>query len=146
MSYIDRMPKLIRRRPTLSEKIEARVARRKSDVFLRADFADLGGYAQVGRSLRALVRRGQLLRIGQGVYARAEASILDGRPVPVKGIGLLMTEALGRLGIRSGPTKIERAYNEGKTTQVPTGRLIGVDRRVRRRLGYNGATVSFERV
>lgn len=146
MSYIDSMVRLARKPPTMSEKIEARIARRKGDVFLRADFADLGGYGQVGRGLAQLMHAGRLLRIGQGLYARAEPSILDGRPVPVKGIGQLMSEALGRLGVRTGPTQIERAYNEGRTTQVPTGRLIGVDRRVRRKLGYNGVTVSFERV
>lgn len=114
-------------------------------MFLRADFADLGEYSQIGMGLRDLVRGGTLVRIGQGLYARAEPSILDGQPAPVKGIGPL-SEALGRLGIGTGPTRIERAYNEGRTTQVPTGRLMGVDRRVRRKLGYNGTTVSFERV
>jgi hypothetical protein len=96
--------------------------------------------------LRKFVRTGKLLKIGQGVYTRAEPSILDGKPVPVKGITSLMSEALNRLGVGTAPTKIERAYNEGRTTQVPSGRLIGVNRRVRRKLGYNGATMRFERV
>lgn len=135
-----------RRPPTLSEKIETRLTRKKGDVFLRADFQDLGGYDQVGLVLRKFVRTGKLLKIGQGVYTRAEPSILDGKPVPVKGITSLMSEALNRLGVRTAPTKIERAYNEGRTTQVPSGRLIGVNRRVRRKLGYNGATMRFERV
>lgn len=131
---------------TLAEKVEARLTRKKGDVFLRADFSDLGSYDRVGVVLRGFVRSGKLMKIGQGVYTRATPSVLDGRPVPVKGITAVMSEALGRLGVKTGPTKIERAYNEGRTTQVPSGQLIGVDRRVRRKLGYNGATMRFERV
>lgn len=146
MSYIDSMSNAVRKSPTLAEKVESRIARKKGDVFLRADFQDLAGYDQVGRILQALVRAGRLIKIGQGVYARAEPSILDGKPVPVKGISSLMSEALGRLGVQTGPTQLERAYSEGRTTQVPSGRVIGVNRRVRRTMGYNGATVRFERV
>lgn len=137
---------MARKPPTLSEKIESRIAKKKGDVFLRADFQNLAGYDQVGRALRGLVHSGRLIKVGQGIYARAQPSILDGKPVPVKGISSLMSEALERVGVKTAPTRLERAYNEGKTTQVPSGRVIGVNRRVRRTLGYNGATVRFERV
>lgn len=146
MSYIDGMKPPTRKPPTLSEKVEARIARLKGDVFLRADFEDLGGYDQIGRALGTLVRAEKLMKIGQGLYTRAEPSILDGEPVPVKDITTIVSEALGRIGVATAPTRIDRAYNEGRTTQVPSGRLIGVDRRVRRKLGYGGATVGFERV
>jgi hypothetical protein len=129
---------------TLAQRVETRIARKKGDVFLRADFVDLGGYDQVGVVLRGFVRKGKLLKLGQGIYARAEPSIIDGSPTPVKGIKRLVAEALGRVGVKIKPTKLEVAYNEGRTTQVPSGRLIGVDRRVRRKIGYNGRTVSFE--
>jgi hypothetical protein len=145
-TYIDTMARALRKSPTLAEKVEARLARKKGDVFLRADFKDLGSYDRVGVVLGRFVRSGKLMKIGQGVYTRAAPSILDGKPVPVKGITAIMSEALKRLGVRTGPTRIERAYNEGRTTQVPSGQLIGVDRRVRRKLGYKGATMRFERV
>jgi len=132
------------RAKTLTQMVEKRLARKKGDVFLRADFEDLGGYDQVGVVLRGFVKRGKLLKLGQGLYTRAEPSIIDGSPAPVKGIKPLVTEALGRVGVTTKPTKLEMAYNEGKTTQVPSGRLIGVDKRVRRKIGYNGRTVSFE--
>jgi Transcriptional regulator, AbiEi antitoxin len=48
-----------------------RIDRKRGDVFLRADFEDLGGYDQVGRALRQLVRDGRLVKVGQGLYARA---------------------------------------------------------------------------
>ena len=129
------------------ETLETRMLKRmerKRDVFLRADFGDLGGYDQVGRALRRLARKGDLVRVGQGLYARARPSNITGEPVPVKGLSTL-TEALERVGIETAPTRLERAYNAGETTQVPTGRVVGVRRRVRRKVGYGGMNLSFER-
>ena len=138
MSYIDIM------RETLESRLEQRIARKRSDVFLRSDFDDLGGYDQVGRALRQLVREGKLLKISQGVYARAVPSPFGDKPVPPKGIDTLK-EALGRLGIETAPTRLEQDYNAGKTTQVPAGRRVAVSKRVRRKIGYNGISLSFER-
>jgi hypothetical protein len=129
----------------LEQRLIQRIDRKRGDVFLRADFADLGGYDQVGRILRGLVRKGRLLKIGQGLYTRAEPSILDGSPIPLKGLRALVAEALRRFGIETAPTRLEQAYNAGQTTQVPAGRVVGVHKRVRRKIGYNGTYVSFER-
>lgn len=54
----------MRRRKTLREKIEARIARTGDDVFLPREFADLGGEDQVLRALRDLVRDKCLVRLG----------------------------------------------------------------------------------
>ena len=131
-------------RSTLGTELVDRIEGTRGDVFLRADFADLGRYDAVGRALRQLVREGRLLRIGSGLYARARASTIDGAPTPVGSFRDLADEALRRLGIETAPTRFERAYSEGKTTQVPSGRRVAVTKRVRRRISYNGATVSFE--
>ena len=76
-----------------------RIDRKRGDVFLRGDFDDLGGYDQVGRVLRKIVREGRLVRVGQGLYARARRSTTTGEPVPVGGLGALK-EALCRMGVR----------------------------------------------
>ncbi len=138
------MKRRIAKGKTLTQLVEKRLARKKGDVFLRADFEDLGGYDQVGVVLRGFVKSGKLLKLGQGIYTRAKPSILDGKPAPVKAITPLMAEALGRIGVKTRPTRLEKLALEGKTTQVPSGRVIGVNRRVRRKLGYNGVTVGFE--
>ncbi|MCL2430536.1 MAG: type IV toxin-antitoxin system AbiEi family antitoxin domain-containing protein [Alphaproteobacteria bacterium] len=130
---------------TLETQLLNRIDRKRGDVFLRADFADLGGYDQVGRALRQAVRSGRLLRIGSGLYARARPSAIDGAPTPVKGLRELAHEALRRLGVRTAPTRLEQDYSAGKTTQVPSGRRLAVNKRVRRKIGYNGAVMSFER-
>jgi Family of unknown function (DUF6088) len=129
---------------TLETKLLNRIDRKRGDVFLRADFEDLGGYDQVGRALRTLIRKRQLVKVGQGLYARARTSSVNGEAVPARGLTTL-NEALQRVGVETVPTRLERAYNAGETTQVPTGRVVGVRRRVRRRIGYGDITLSFER-
>ncbi len=132
------------RAENLETRILKRIARKRGDVFLRTDFKDLGGYDQVGRVLRGLVRKGQLLKLGHGVYSRAVQTPFSDKPIPPKGLATLR-EALGRLGIETAPTRMQRAYNEGRTTQVPTGRVVAVTKQVRRKIGYNGIFLSFER-
>jgi hypothetical protein len=130
---------------SLEECLAKRIARKRGAVFLRADFDDMGGYDQIGRALRGLVRKGQLLKVGYGLYTRARPSILDGQPTPTQGLRELAAEALGRLGVETVPTRMEQAYNAGITTQVPTGRVIGIRGRVRRKIAYNGTPLSYER-
>ena len=144
VSYIDSMRKGATKPDSLEERLERRIARKRGDVFLRADFGDMGGYDQVGRALRQLVLKGQLMKIGQGLYSRARKSPFSDKPVPPKGLGTL-TEALGRLGVEVLPTRLQQANNEGRTTQVPTGRVVAVRERVRRQVGYNGVYLKFER-
>jgi hypothetical protein len=129
---------------TLEDKLLDRIGRKRGDVFLRSDFGDLGGYDQVGRALSSLVRKGALLKIGFGVYTRATQSPFGNKLLPPKGLTTLV-EALERLGIPTAPTRLEQDYNAGRTTQVPTGRVVGVRKRVRRKLGYDGISLSFER-
>jgi hypothetical protein len=129
---------------TLETRLLNRIDRKRGDVFLRADFGDLGGYDQVGRVLRELVRKGRLVRVGQGLYARVRPSMTGGDPVPVGGLSALK-EALRRVGVETLPSRLEQDYNAGRTTQVPTGRVVGVTRRVRRKVGYGGFSLSFER-
>jgi hypothetical protein len=147
MSYIVSMSTTKAREPeSLEKRLEKRLARKRGDVFLRTDFRDLGGYDQVGRVLKGLVKKGQLTKVGYGLYARATPSVLDGTPIPTKNIRELAGEALGRIGVKTGPSRYELAYNAGTSTQVPTGRVIGVMGRVRRKITYNGVPVRYERV
>lgn len=119
---------------------------KKNCVFLRKDFADLGDYDQVGRELRNLVREDKIIKIGYGLYAKAEISPFNGEIIPQKNLPALAKEALQRLGIETTASTYEKNYNMGKSTQVPTGRLIAVKSRVVRKIGYGGSFVSYERV
>lgn len=130
---------------TIADAIARKVSRSKRNVFLRSDFAPLGSYDAIGRALRQQAKNGQLVQIGYGLYAKAEVSPFTGKPVPIVGIKKLATEALGRLGKKVAPSSFEDAYNRGRSTQVPTGRTITVEDRIRRKIGYNGNYVVLER-
>ena len=130
---------------TLLTRIKMRIMRKRGDVILRSDFKDIGDYDQVGRCLLILVTEGALIKIGQGIYVRAVVSPLDNSPTLPKSLNSLAEEALKRLDILTAPTSMERSYNEGRSTQVPTGRVIGVRKRVRRSIGFKGYTLRFER-
>src|SRR5438105_14191225 len=125
----------MRQRKTLREKIEARIARQKQDdVFLPREFADLGGEDQVLRALRGLVRDGRLVRLGYGVYGRAVISQLSGEPILASAHGFLgaARQALTKLGVPWEPPEAERAYNEGRSTQIPTNPMVRVKGRFSR--------------
>ena len=131
-------------RMALEERVIQRIKRMKRAVLMREDFDDLGGYDQVGRVLRHLVAKGKVIKIGYGLYAKSERSPITGSIIPVRSLPALAKEALGRLHVQTVSTQMERDYNSGRSTQVPTGRLIAVKSRVSRRIGYNGNYISYE--
>ena len=137
----------MRRRGTLRERVEGRIAERRDDVFLPREFRDLAGEDQVLRALRELVREGRLLRLGYGVYGRAETSRLSGQPILAARGGFIdaARQALDKLGVPWEPTEYQRAYNEGRSTQVPVNPAVRVKGRFARRLAYQDAELQLER-
>jgi hypothetical protein len=135
------------RRVTLREKIRRRLARRRDDVFLTREFSDLGGEDQVLRALRDLVRAGDLVRLGYGVYGRTIRSSLSGQPILYNADGFIgaARRALDKLGVEWEPTEAEKAYNEGRTTQVPINPAVRVKGRFARRLCYQDMELRLER-
>jgi hypothetical protein len=131
----------------LRERIDERIARRRDDVFLTREFRDLGGEDQVVRALRELVQRGRLLRLGYGVYGRGETSRLSGQPMLAASGGFIgaARQALSKLGVNWGPTEAQRAYNEGRSTQVPVNPAVRIKGRFARRLRYQDAELQLER-
>lgn len=129
---------------TLENKIKYRVKRSKESVFMPQDFIDLSDRNQIGRALRKLVIAEILIKIGSGLYAKARRSPYSGNIVLEKGLSDLAKEALFKLGVPVVQSRGQRNYNKGKSSQVPTGRVIGVKSRVSRRIGYNGKYVTFE--
>ena len=122
-----------------------RIKRSAVPVFMPNDFKDLSDSDQIGRAFRNLIKEKLLIKIGQGVYARSKISQLSGEPTLEKPIRDLAIYALAKLGIKVVPSSYEKAYNAGKTTQVPTGRVIGIKGRISRKIGYNGRYVTFEK-
>jgi hypothetical protein len=136
------------RRITLRQRIEARIAKRRDDAFLTREFLDLGGERQVLRALRELTEDGKLIRLGYGVYARAEISSLTKKPMLAgDGFGPVSRQVLDKLKVAWEPTTAERDYNEGRSTQVPMTPRVRLPPRSRfsRKLRYNTMELTVER-
>ena len=136
------------RRASLRERIAAQIARSDDEVFLTREFRRLGCERHVQRALRQLVEGGRLIRLGYGVYGRAETSRLTGKPMLAAGGGFIgaARQALDKLGVRWEMTDAQRAYNEGRSTQVPVNpRVLVVKSRVTRKLLHKGHELVMER-
>jgi hypothetical protein len=136
-----------RARKTLREKVAERINRKRDGVFLTREFADLGGEDQVLRALRGLVRDGRLIRLGYGVYGRAILSNLSREPILYNenGFAGAARQALTKLGVKWEPTEAERAYNEGRSTQIPVNPVVRVKGRFSRQLRYRDTELVLER-
>ena len=136
------------RKQTMREKIEQRIARKKGDdAFLTREFTKLGGEDQVVRALRELVNDGRLVKLGYGVYGRAVKSRLSGQPMLYSrdGFAGVARQALDKLGVDWEPTEAERAYNEGRSTQVPVNPVVRVKSRFSRHLRYRNTELVLEK-
>ena len=135
------------RRKSLILKIYKKVQRSADIAFVLSDFYTYStDKDQILRALRRLVADKVLIRIGKGAYAKAKLSLLTNDYVPEGGIIKTGRQALQKLGIKIFPTQAEKDYNNSISTQVPTGRVIGVNKRVSRIISFNGINLIYERV
>lgn len=135
------------RKNSLQEQIEARVAERGDAVYLTREFADLGAKRQVLRALANTVADGRLVRLGYGVYGPAVPSRLTGKPIlsTPGGFTTAAREALTKLGVAWEPTEWERAYNEGRSTQIPVNPQLKVKGRFSRKLRDGSTELRIDR-
>ncbi|MFM8454047.1 MAG: conjugal transfer protein [Gammaproteobacteria bacterium] len=128
-------------RVTLKEKISRKISRCwKRNVFTRKDFAELGGYDQVGRSLLQLERDGILIGMGYGLYAKARINSLTGKKMIACDEGFIgaAREALDLLGINWEVSEAERRYNNNLTTQIPINLGVTIKGRFNRKIRTEG--------
>jgi hypothetical protein len=132
------------------ERIVERIESSEHKVLFRKDFADFGSYSQIGRCLKKLTDDQKLIRIGLGIYAKTEVypePPFEGEIVLCGYMPWLAKEALRRMGVEVVPAQCDRDYAEGRTTQMPTGRRLGIKgRKITRRIGYKTAYINYEYV
>lgn len=133
-------------RKTLEYKIRLRIKKSKATAFVLTDFLDLSDRDQVGRVLRKLTRESVITKIGVGIFAKCRKSSFTNKFVMEKNLGYVAREALAKLKVKTYPTSAELDYNNGFSTQIPTGLMIGVNKRVSRTISYNGKSIKYERV
>jgi hypothetical protein len=133
----------------LEELILAEMERSDFDVFLRSDFAHLDNYQQIGKALSQLRVKSKVLRIGQGLYCLAEVSSFFPEDVipKAKALPLLAREALTRLGYEVVLSTAEIDNLERRSTQVPTGRRIGIKgKQPHLKIGRGSVYITYENV
>ena len=127
-------------------RIARSIGRSKRDVFLRADFAKLGTPSRVTRAISELIKRGKLVKLGYGVYAKAVPSPVTGNPIPRKVLESLVVEAFESLGIPADMGAARSAYATGSTGQVPMSVTVSTgSRRVSRKLKLGNREVIYEK-
>jgi len=129
---------------TVRDRVIRSIGRSSAEVFLRGDFEQIGGYAQVGKALNALTSEGRLVRLGYGVYAKAQPSTLSGKSVPRKPLESLVRETLEKLAVTPEPGRAAREYLEG-SQQIPARVTYNTgSRRISRKLTVGREQVAFE--
>ncbi len=130
---------------TLEKKIQYRIKRQKDSVFVLNDFLDLSDKNQIMRALKNLINKALLVKIGQGLYARARISTVTNNPIPEKDISSLAIEALKKLKVKVLPSQYDIMYETKGSTQIPTGRVITVKGRVSRKIRFNESYIKYAR-
>lgn len=133
------------RRYTIKQRMIRSITLSKGEVFMRADFKSMGSESRISRALRELTEEGRLVRLGYGVYAKAQPSVISGRPVPRVSVPELVQEALIKMGVEPKLGRAQAAYAEGRTNQVPVHTAFNTGkRRISRKLTVGITTVRFE--
>ena len=129
---------------SIKARIQKRLSRSKRYVFVRADFKDIAGYDQVGRVLCGLVKSGELLKVGYGVYTKARKNPITGRLMPAcpGGSDAVILEALERLNIGYSLGRSSTKYLSGESTQIPAYTQIQTPYRFKRRLSVGSSRLN----
>lgn len=135
------------RKKSLILRIYKKIVRSKDLSFVLSDFYGLStDKDQILRALRKLVSDNILIHIGKGIYAKAKFSNISNSYIPEGGIISAGRQALRKLGVKIYPSSAQQLYNTGKSTQIPTGRVIGIKDRVSRKISFNGINLIYEKV
>jgi hypothetical protein len=132
-------------RYSLKDRMVRSIALRKGEVVMRVDFERMGSPSQISRVLKQLVADGKIVRLGYGTYAKARPSRLSGKPVPRVTLAELAQETLQKLEVPATLGRAQRAYAEGRTTQIPVRTTFDTgDRRITRKITVGISTVRYE--
>jgi len=130
----------------IEQRLKLALAKLKDDVFLRQEFDRYASKACVAKGLKSLTQEGVLVKLGRGIYARGKTSVLSGKAIPLKPIEVLAPIALKKMGVIVKASSSVRAYNDGKSLQIPAGVMIGVGRsRVSLQIGFGTQKVIYEK-
>jgi predicted transcriptional regulator of viral defense system len=129
----------------LEDRLMRSVKKRSGNVILRSDLASLGSASQLSEALKALQRRGLLVRIGTGIYAKTRVSTVTGAVIPAGTLESLSQEAFARMGVSVSAGRASAEYNAGRTTLVPGKLVVNTGkRRIQRKISVGGRRLAYE--
>ena len=107
---------------TAVDRVYQKIKRSRRYVFERKDFDGFASYDQIGRVLRQLVKQGELMKLGYGLYTKARINSLTGRPMPTNpgGSDALMREILKMKGVDFEMDNLSLQSLSGESTQIPS--------------------------
>lgn len=130
---------------SIKDRINKSIKASKANVFIRADFNKFGSYDQVGRVLKELIDNGDLVKMGYGVYSKAEKSVLSGKPIPVATITEAGLVVMNKLGIKADVGYFARQYRDGKINQIPMKEIIAVSKPITRKIYFGKRVLEYEK-
>ncbi len=128
----------------LISEIRDCVKQSQSNIFIIADFIEIGNRKQISRVLNNMARNNELIKIGYGVFAKTQVSKINGKVIPISGLRALTEELFKKLNIEFCLSSGDIEYRAGRTTQIPTGLMIGVKKKITRKISYNGNCMKYE--
>jgi hypothetical protein len=119
---------------TVKARVKSRIFASKDKVFIPKDFAQIASYAQVLRALKELIKDKKIVRLGYGLYAKADINPFDGNVYPKADDVTIGKEILRKLKIKWDYSQAVKEYNAFQSTQIPIKNMIVVKGRLRRQI------------
>lgn len=145
---------------TLEQKIRRKIETSEDSGFIYSDFFDLcnpnisvnSKRKAIGKVLKKLCEEEILVRFSKDMFAKTKdgeftvngKTFFKNEKIIVRFLPFIVKEIFKKMGINTYPTSAENDYNENKSTQIPTGRVIGVDRKITRKVSYKGREIYYE--
>ncbi|WP_411565713.1 hypothetical protein ACLIN3_22850 [Pseudomonas orientalis] len=126
----------------LEERMHSAIEGVQGNVILRMDVAALGGHSQVSVALDELMRKGVIVRMGIGIYAKAFRHPETGVVTPVADLETLAVEVLQRLGV-SASVQVAKSGSGCLVASKDARICVKGSRRVRRKLSLGGRSVVY---
>jgi hypothetical protein len=126
----------------LEERMHSAIDGMLGNVILRMDVAGLGGHSQVSVALDELMRKGVIVRMGIGIYAKASRHSDTGVVTPVADLETLAVEVFQRLGV-SASVHVARSGSGRSVVSKDAKICVKGSRRIRRKLSLGGRSVVY---
>jgi hypothetical protein len=103
----------------IKEQIRKRICSSKRKIFTPKDFSDVACCSQIIRALKQLTGEEKIVRLGQGIYAKADKNPFNGKIYAKGGILPLGIEILKKFNVKYAFSSAVNDYNARKSTQIP---------------------------